>query len=174
MGRKRKRVMRKYDRKKLGWLQLFKEIVVVVIVAVLALNIIIGLSRVDGVSMVPTLKNTQVVMYWRLGDNYKIGDIVAIKMPNGDKYVKRVIGVPGDSIEIKDGFVYRNGIQLHETYINGPDGITEPQNANIKYPYKVENDTFFVLGDNRPESMDSRTFGTVIRDNIKGVLLFND
>lgn len=174
MGHKKKRIMGKYDRKKLGWLQLFKQIVVVVLVAVLVLNILIGLSRVDGVSMLPTLENKQIVMYWRLGDNYKIGDIVAIKMPNGDKYVKRVIGVPGDEIDIKDGFVYRNGQQLHESYINGGDGNTELQNVKIKYPYKVQNDTFFVLGDNRRESIDSRTFGTVIRSNIKGVLLLND
>jgi signal peptidase I len=173
MGHKKKRIMRKYDRKKLGWLQLFKQIVVVVVLALLVLNILIGVSRVDGVSMVPTLKNKRIVMYWRLGDNYKTGDVVAIKMPNGDKYVKRVIGVPGDEIDIKDGFVYINGQQLHESYVNGGDGNTKLQNADIKYPYKVENDTFFVMGDNRAESMDSRTFGAVIRDNIKGVLLLD-
>ena len=54
--------MRKYDRKKLGWLQLFKQIVVVVVLALLVLNILIGVSRVDGVSMVPTLKNKRIVM----------------------------------------------------------------------------------------------------------------
>lgn len=174
MSGESKRVMGKYDHKKHDWLKLGVEVVVVIILALLVFNLVVGLSRVDGQSMKPTLKNKQVVTYWRLGDSYKTGDIVAIKMPNGDKYVKRIIGVPGDEIDIKDGFVYRNGEKLSEGYINGPDGITKPENERITYPYKVDPDCFWVMGDNRLDSLDSRGFGPVIKENIKGRLLFQD
>ncbi|MCQ2547088.1 MAG: signal peptidase I [Clostridia bacterium] len=166
--------MGKYDHKKHEWLKLAVEIVVVIILAFLAFNLVVGLSRVDGVSMKPTLKDAQVVAYWRLGDAYEIGDIVAIKMPNGDKYVKRIIGVPGDEMDLIDGYVYRNGQKLTESYINGPDGITEPENDRISYPYKVDPGCFWVMGDNRQNSLDSRGFGPVIKENIKGRLLLQD
>lgn len=169
-----KRFLGKYDGKKHEWFKLAKEVVIVIILAFLAFNIIVGMSRVDGQSMMPTLKNKQVVAYWRLGDDYRIGDIVAIKMPNGDKYVKRIIAVPGDVVNIEDGFVYVNDAKLTEPYINGPDGITDPEDERIVYPYKVDPGAYFVLGDNRPKSLDSRTFGPVIKENIKGKLLFQD
>ena len=122
--------------------------------------------------MVPTLNNKQVVLYWRLGNNYTRGDVVAIKMPSGDKYVKRIIGVQGDVIDIKDGFVYLNGKKLNESFVKDGDGSTKPENKRIKYPHKVEAGSYWVMGDNRYESVDSRQFGSVIKDDIKGKLLF--
>ncbi|MGN0702213.1 MAG: signal peptidase I [Lentihominibacter sp.] len=164
--------MGKYDHRKHDWLKLAVEIVIVIILALLAFYLVVGISRVDGRSMEPTLKDSQVVTYWRLGDSYEIGDILAIKMPNGDSYVKRLIAMPGDVIDIKDGHVYRNGQKLTEDYINGTEGNTWPQNSRIEYPYKVGSGCYWVMGDNREDSMDSRTFGPVIKENIKGKLLF--
>lgn len=169
-----RRVMGKYDHKKHDWLKLAVEIAVVIILALLAFNLVVGISRVDGRSMKPTLDNSQIVTYWRMGDDYQTGDILAIKMPNGDSYVKRLIAMPGDVVDIKDGYVYINGKRLKEAYINGPDGITRPQNSRVEYPYKVESGCYWVMGDNRKASMDSRTFGPVIEENIKGKLLFQD
>ena len=169
-----KRVMGQYDHRKHDWLKLAVEIVIVIILALLAFSLVVGISRVDGQSMKPTLKDSQVVTYWRLGDNYRIGDIIAIKMPNGDSYVKRVIAGPGDVIDIRDGYVYRNGQKLTEPYIESSDGNTMPQNSRIEYPYKVDSGCYWVMGDNREVSMDSRSFGSVIKENIKGRLLFQD
>lgn len=95
-------------------------------------------------------------------------------MPNGDSYVKRVIAGPGDVIDIRDGYVYRNGQKLTEPYIESSDGNTMPQNSRIEYPYKVDSGCYWVMGDNREVSMDSRSFGSVIKENIKGRLLFQD
>ena len=174
MTREKKRVTRKYDRLKYEWLHLARNVVIVIVITLLVLNIVVGLSRVDGQSMVPTLKNKQVVMYWRLGENYKRGDIVAIKMPSGDKYVKRIVGVPGDVINIKDGFVYLNGKKLSENFVKDGNGSTEPENKRIKYPHKVEANSYWVMRDNRYGSVDSRQFGSVIKDDIKGKLLFQE
>lgn len=174
MSGNNRRIMAKYDHRKHDWLKLAVEIVIVTILAFLAFNIVIGLSRVDGQSMKPTLDDKQVVAFWRLGNDYKAGDIVAIKMPGGDRYVKRVIGVPGDEIDIREGYVYRNGQRLSEKYINGPDGITEPENDRISYPYKLDSGSYWVMGDNRTDSMDSREFGPIIKENIKGKLLIQE
>lgn len=77
-------------------------------------------------------------------------------------------------IDIRDGYVYRNGQKLTEPYIESSDGNTMPQNSRIEYPYKVDSGCYWVMGDNREVSMDSRSFGSVIKENIKGRLLFQD
>ncbi|MBQ0078598.1 MAG: signal peptidase I [Eubacterium sp.] len=164
-----KRMMSRYDGRKLGWFRFAKLIGIVVIATLVVFNVIVGVSRVSGESMNPTLEDNQVVFYLRLSDNYHNGDIVSIKMPNGDKYVKRIIASPGDTIDISDGAVTVNGQVLSEEYAQG---ITDKGIYEISYPYQVEQDMFFVLGDNRESSVDSRTFGPVVRSSIKGSLLF--
>ena len=144
------------------------EFVVAIVVVLLVFTTVIGFSRVDGVSMNPTLQDSQRIVYLRIGNEYEVGDIVAIRMPNGDRYVKRVIALEGDSVELKDGAVYVNGKKLQESYIQGE---TLPENDRVKYPYIVEKDAVFVLGDNREESIDSREFGAVIKKNVKGRIL---
>lgn len=119
--------------------------------------------------MEPTLHDKQVVFYLRLGDDYQRGDIVSIKMPNGDKYVKRVIALEGDTIDISGGNVTVNGQVLEEEYAQG---ITDQGIYDITYPYQVEQGMYFVLGDNRESSVDSRTFGPIVKSSIKGSLLF--
>ena len=161
---------RRYDKRKYSSLRFAIELVVCVIIFLCIFSMIVGISRVDGQSMYPTLKNRQVVLYQRLGNNYEVGDIVAIKMPNGDRYVKRVIAKEGDKVDIKDGKVYVNDKEISEPYVNG---VTEEQGGNVKYPYTVEKGAVFVLGDNRAVSIDSRTFGAVIIQNIKGKLFGN-
>lgn len=163
----------KYDKKKFEWIRTFEVVVVAAVVAVAVLFFVIGTSRVDGQSMVPTLKNNQVVAYLRLGDNYQKGDIVAIKMPSGEKYVKRVIATEGETIDIHDGSVYVDGEMIDEPFIQG---ITMPDASRgaigLEYPYVVEAGKYFVMGDNREHSTDSRKFGPVVNSSIRGKLLF--
>lgn len=164
----KKRLLSRFDGKKHGWLNLLKLVVITVIAALLVIYIILGFSRVDGNSMEPTLHHNQAVMYFRLSNDFQRGDIVAIKMPSGEKYVKRIIGMEGDVIDIRDGKVYRNGARLDETYTQGK---TDYSGKKVKYPYTVETNKVFVMGDNREESVDSRTFGPVVLDMVKGKLL---
>lgn len=83
--------------------------------------------------------------------------------PNAPDYVKRVIGLPGDSIDIHDGAVWINGHRLSEKYTNGR---TEPY--ELRTPYKVPPSCYFVMGDNRANSYDSRFWGCVPRNDIIG------
>jgi signal peptidase I len=83
--------------------------------------------------------------------------------PDTPDYVKRVIGLPGDTIDIRDGAVWINGQKLVEKYTNG---LSEPY--ELRTPYKVPADCYFVMGDNRGNSYDSRFWGCVPRKDIIG------
>jgi len=83
------------------------------------------------------------------------------------RLVKRVIGLPGDEVNIKDGFVYINGEKLNEPYVKG-----ETFNQEISLPIKVPDKKLFVLGDNRPVSLDSRAFGLINYNQVEGKAVF--
>jgi signal peptidase I len=98
------------------------------------------------------------------------GDIVVLNPPieGEDKpYIKRVIGIPGDTIAIHDDGVYVNGTRLDEPYIDGRPTRCIPE-SQVCGPLEVPADAVFVMGDNRTNSSDSRTFGLVPIDNIIG------
>lgn len=104
-----------------------------------------------------------------IDDTLEIVDNIASIFDNNkydsknNRLVKRVIGVPGDEVDIKDGYVYLNGKKLEELYAKG---VTI--NREFKFPIKVEEDKLFVLGDNRMVSKDSRTFGLIDYNQVEG------
>ena len=130
--------------------------------------------QVEGYSMYPTL--TDSGHYWLNRFSYVISeprqnDIVALKDPRDNTLeVKRIIAMPGQSVYLKDGRVYVNGKLLSEPYLpaNTP---TYAYERNVSEFFCIGNDKFFVMGDNRNNSTDSRTFGTVPRQNIIGKVI---
>jgi len=118
--------------------------------------------------MYPTLEDGEVVMYVRVVNEYQPGDIVSLRVPSGDFYVKRVIAVGGDVVDLKDGTVYVNNEPLDEEWANGE---TMKETGVVIYPYYVREGNVFVLGDNRKVSMDSRAFGEVNIRQIKGKIV---
>ena len=156
-----------YQKYKSGEQNLFTLVlllVAVLLVLFFLLQFVFGSSRVEGQSMDPTLVDGQTIFFTRIHPSYRVGDIVCISMPNGDNYVKRVVAVPGDVVELKDGTLYVNG----EAQTSYGHGSTAAQEASITYPYTVEKNKYFVLGDNREHSVDSRSFGAVYRGQILG------
>lgn len=95
-------------------------------------------------------------------------DIITIRSEALDNrmILKRVIGLPGETVQIMDGTVYINGSPLYEPYFSDAPAITDPGNASV--PIILGSDEYFVLGDNRPESIDSRSdkIGLIPADSI--------
>lgn len=165
----RKRFLSKYDGKKQEWLHTAVLLALMLLAALFCLAFVFGIARVSGDSMEPTLSDRDVVLYLRLGENWNCGDMVAIEMPSGESYIKRIVGLPGDTIDIHDGKLYRNSVEEAGEY---PFGFTDQQTNAISYPCKVEPGRYFVLGDHREVSVDSRTFGTIAAKQIKGKVIF--
>lgn len=160
-----KRLLGKYDGKKQKWLHDIIEIIIIFLVVFILFHFIIGVSFVKGKSMYPTLHNNEIAFYTRIIPRFEQGDVLSVRMPSGDYYVKRVVAVGGDTVDIKQGKLYVNGEKMDEHYVNGE---TEKKVGGVEFPYTVEEGKVFVMGDNREESMDSRDFGAVIRKQIKG------
>lgn len=165
----KRRFLSKYDGKKEEWFKQFKEFILIFVLIIIFLNFLLGASFVKGTSMEPTLKDGTLVFYARVIKDYQRGDVVSMRMPSGEYYVKRVVAVAGDEVDIRDGVLYLNGEALDEDYTMGE---TRSQGTLVSYPYVVEEARVFVLGDNREDSKDSRTFGSVLIEQIKGKLLF--
>ncbi|MDO5689908.1 MAG: signal peptidase I [Tissierellia bacterium] len=136
---------------------------------------ILNTTVVHGDSMNPTLYEEDRLIVNRLPiflDEVKKGDIVVISAPDElDKdYVKRLIGEEGDLVQIRRGSIYLNGEELNEEYSSQDRTLPESEDAD----WRIEKGYVFVLGDNRANgaSKDSRFFGPVPRDSIKGVVFF--
>ena len=144
---------------------IFKIVFIGIIVFIIS-NYLFQLCVIRGDSMYPTLKNGQLIIAQKFNLNLQYGDIVVI-YKNEKKIIKRVVGMPGDFIKI-DGYLYING-QISDNYLFDD---TEPEIEE----FKLNEDEFFVLGDNVNNSTDSRfeEIGIIYRDEIKGKMIFNN
>jgi signal peptidase I len=123
---------------------------------------------VEGSSMQPTLYDNNVVIMEKHIKEIKHGDVIVFDAkPIDDRYyIKRVIGLPGDTIEIKNGIVYVNNNKISENYLKSGT-VTEPNMIT-----HVPENEYFVLGDNREVSEDSRFIGTISVEKVKGLVYF--
>jgi signal peptidase I len=155
-------------RKRSGFLSLLVDILETLILSLVlfvSINIISARIRVDGDSMLPTMVSGEYVVINRLSYRFgspQPGDIIVFHYPRDprEEYIKRVIGLPGDVVEVQNGKVYVNGQALVEDYIN--------VKMNYTGKWEVPADQLFVLGDNRNNSSDSHDWGTVPMDYVIG------
>ena len=134
-------------------------------VAALIATLVLPVLQIEGSSMEPTLSSGDIVLLTKT-TNFSHGDICGFAW-NNKILIKRVIGVPGDWIEIDtDGTVYRNGEKLDEPYA---EQIAFGE-CDLEFPYQVPQEQYFVLGDMRESSIDSRNtlIGCVENDQIMG------
>lgn len=141
------------------------ETLVLTLIIFFIVNTLTGRYQVRGSSMEPSLHNGQYVIVsklsYRMGEPQR-GDVVVFLPPNGaeDDYIKRIIGLPGEHVEIRDGAVWIDGYRLDEPYI----AVPIPYSGS----WVVGADEYFVLGDNRPNSSDSHSWGMLPAENIVG------
>lgn len=155
----------------LYWL---RDLLLAILIAAVVIIFVYQPVKVEGTSMMPSLVDQERIFVnkfvYRFGmGEIERGDLVVFWFP-GDReksYIKRVIGVPGDVVEIKRGTVLVNGQPLREDYVP-----PEYQDHFSIPPKRVEPDHFFVLGDRRSSSNDSRTWGLLPRSAIYGKAVF--
>lgn len=143
-------------------------LVIAAALAVLVATLWMPVLRIYGSSMTPTLRNNEVVLSVK-GGEFKRGDICAMYY-NNKVLVKRIIGCPGDWVNIDtDGNVYINGELLDEPYV-GEKALGE---CTVELPFQVPEEKYFVMGDDRPISLDSRSeaIGAVAVDQIIGKII---
>ena len=148
-------------------MKIIKEIVpyIVIIVVVVLIRLFIATPvRVDGDSMNPTLSNNQILLLNKMDKHYKRFDVIVFNH-NGNKLVKRIIGLPGDKVTYTDNKLYINDKLIKENYTR--------KNTDDFTSDKVPSDMYFVLGDNRSNSLDSRYIGFVSKSDIEGVVNFS-
>jgi signal peptidase I len=167
---------------------LLLALVIFVLVRAVVLNF-----KVDGHSMDPSFDNGEMLLvnrnaYFNFGESAltswipgvsddlylfhrpQRGDVIVFNPPiedNDKPFIKRIIGLPGDTVETRGGFVYVNGVQLDEPYIDGKVSKCNGNSVDCK-PVTVPEGQIFVMGDNRTNSEDSRIFGTVPIGNVIG------
>ena len=147
----------------------FASLVVVVAAAVLIATLIFPVLQISGSSMEPTLNDEEIVVLIKT-TNLKQGELCCFSYQN-KLLIKRVIGLPGDSIDIdENGYVYVNGTVIDEPYVIDR-ALGE---CDIEFPYMVSENHYFVLGDHRSTSVDSRSsvIGLVSEDYIVGKIFY--
>ncbi|MCL5972723.1 MAG: signal peptidase I [Firmicutes bacterium] len=149
-----------------GWREIIETVVLAFVLAFLIRTFVFESFQVQGTSMLPTLKNNERVLVNKLIYDFetpKTGQIVVFKSPvnKSQDWIKRVIGVPGDVISVRNNVVYIDGKRYHEPFLK------YRQSMNVA-PIKVPPGDLWVEGDNRPKSFDSRYFGFLPMKNLKG------
>lgn len=162
----------KRERNKIRYRRVLKStmyaLVIVAAVAALIATLVLPVLQISGTSMEPTLNNGEIVVLVKTS-NLKRGDLCGFSYSN-KILIKRVIGVPGDVLVIDpEGNVWVNGEMLDEPYVT-EKSIGE---CDIEFPYEVPENEYFLLGDHRETSIDSRNtvIGCVAKDQLLGKLV---
>ncbi|SRR5579884_4530492 len=155
----------------ISWL---RDLTLSVILAIIVILFVYQPVKVEGTSMMPSLVDQERIFINKFVYRFGLadigrGDTVVFWFPQdtSKSYIKRVIGIPGDTVEVRNGTVYVNGHALNEPYV--PEIYRD--HASMP-PRTVEPDHYFVLGDHRSSSNDSRTWWTVPRSYIYGKAVF--
>jgi signal peptidase I len=150
--------------------EVVETLVLTVIIFLVIQNFVAQPYRIEQMSMEQTLEPGQYVLIDKLSPrwaDYARGDVVVFWPPDTEHdvpFIKRVIGLPGDRVEIRDGLVYVNGVELDEPYVfEGPTEASVLGDVIVVPP-----GSYFAMGDHRSDSTDSRVFGFIERDDIIG------
>lgn len=156
-------------RRKKSRIKLVSSLLTTAAVVYLLFGVVFGLAIVQGDSMQPSLQSGDIVVFFRLSRSYKTDSIVLVDNKEGSDYIKRVIASSGQTIDIDDenNTVLINGEEKKELYARGKT----VKKTGAEYPLTLEKNQYFVLGDHRENSIDSRNYGCVTNKQIGGVVI---
>lgn len=164
--------------KKVNYRRVIPVILFAIVLAVLFRSYLFASYVVDGKSMEPTLYDGNLLMVNKITYDLKDVDrfdVIVFHANTQDDYVKRVIGLPGDAIEYKQDKLYVNGEYVQEDFLHllKKESEHEPYTNNFTLKEtvgkeKVPEEKLFVMGDNRPDSLDGRSFGFISIDQLVG------
>ncbi len=141
--------------------------VIVIVIAILVKLFIFSPIKVNGTSMVPTLQDGDIMILNEIG--YRLNGLerfdIAVANVDGEKLIKRVIGLPGEKVEYRNNNLYINDQMVIENFTHGNTNDFTLAQLNID---KIPEGYYFLVGDNRGNSKDSRTIGPVHKSNIMG------
>ena len=143
-----------------------KLLIFLVLIAVM-IFFVFGIYRCSDNMMSPAFKDGDLAIYYRLQKEFQPSDTVIIEK-DGETQIRRIIAKPGDSVEITADGLKINGYLQQETGIYTE---TLPYTEGISFPITLEENEYFVLGDNRSEAKDSRIYGAVKKEEIKGTVI---
>lgn len=149
------------------WIKDILPYIIIIVIALLIRTFLVTLVRVDGTSMDPTLKNNDIIVLKKYDKKYQYGDIVILNYMD-TKLVKRIIGLPGEHIKVANGKLYVNGKKVDDPYSQLTNDFYL---ENLGYD-KIPKGYYFVMGDNRKASSDSRMIGLIKESDILGTVSF--
>ena len=161
--------------KRLGafFLDILEVVVFAIAIFLFVYLLVLQPHKIKGDSMQPNYPDGEFLLTdkvsYRFGEA-KRGDVIVFEAPGipEEEYIKRIIALPGESVSIKNGGVYINDKKLQENYLNQSLITSSGVFAEETKELTVPKDNYFVLGDNRPASSDSRTWGFVAKEKING------
>ncbi len=148
-------------------LYLVMKICIIALLVLVLFTFMFGVTRVRDTSMVPAVKEGDVVVYYRLQKDYVFGDLVALNY-NGDTEIRRVVATAGDTVDVTGEGLVINGYIQQESNIYFE---TLPYTEGITYPVTLKEGEIFVLGDARDGATDSRIYGAVTVDSTYGKVM---
>jgi signal peptidase I len=166
--------------------EIVETLVLTLLIYLVIHNFVAQPFEVQQSSMSPTILNGEYILIDKLSvrfDGYHYGDVIVFNPPPGSgldtegiPFIKRVIGLPGDTVNLENGRVFvtqpgESPVRIEEPYVVTSDGQTAPTDCprpDCPLTWIVGDDEYFVMGDNRPSSQDSRVFGPIEKDLILG------
>ena len=155
-------------RKNRNWVRLIVKSVVLILVLWLLFGVLIGLRRVEGVSMSNRVEDGDLVLFSRTDKTYYPDDVVLFERDN-ETHVSSILASPGDIVTLDDvGRLYVNGAQVSDRVVYN---LNEGETPTISFPFRVPEGSYFLLNGNLEAMDDSRSFGAVYAKDIKGKIV---
>ena len=152
----------------------FVKLIVVIVVILFLMIYVVSITQVVGSSMSSTLQDGDVLILNKIKYRFtdiKRGDIISLEYADTKYLIKRVIGLPGDTVLIRDNTLYINGEVYVENYLDEGLVYDDFDLSSLGYDV-IPEDMYLVLGDNRPDSLDSREIGLIKKDGVIGKVSF--